>query len=174
LTILVSALMISRPVTAQNPAPAESIDMYVFVLQGCPHCAVVESKLDEWKETSHPKINARILDLAKSGNANIFNDFRLTYSSQSTAVPTLFIGDKVIVGEKVEEIEKAISNCEQNYCPDPNQLVQDYLKRHEPASSDAAANDIQKNQMIALIVAGILVIGVVILFIVLQNRKKIK
>lgn len=157
-----------------------NVEIYMFVQQGCPHCAQTEKTLDEWKESKYPGLNVKKFDIVNRDNLLLFLTTQKAYDFESQGVPTLFIGQHAIVGEKYNEIEDAINECLEKSCPQPSEIIQNYIDRQgegENATKDQAANDTSSQTDKAsknLIVAGIIIIAIVCGFIIYRvfGKKK--
>jgi len=106
------------PVTAQDTVVA-----HFFYGEGCPHCANEEPFLDEIA-VIYPQLEIKKYETwHDSDNAKLFVELSEACGSKVSGVPTLFIGEHVIVGysEKItpKQIEDAVKDCIQNGCTDP-------------------------------------------------------
>lgn len=76
-------------------------NIYFFYGTGCPHCAQVEKFFEDGKLFDTYPIDKREIYFNRD-NAILFNDIldRLNIPSNERGVPTVVIGDKVLVGDK--------------------------------------------------------------------------
>jgi cytochrome c biogenesis protein CcdA/glutaredoxin len=104
------------------------VTIAVFYGQGCPHCAKLESFLDDLSEQ---KSNIHVLKYEtyfNRDNRELFAQLSKVYDSPIRGVPTTFIGDKVIVGFSnsiKETLEQEIRKCELDSCINPLEKVGD-------------------------------------------------
>lgn len=79
----------------------ENSKIYFFYGTGCPHCAQVEKFFEDEKLFDTYPIDKREIYFNRD-NAILFNDIldRLNIPSNERGVPTVVIGDKVLVGDK--------------------------------------------------------------------------
>jgi len=103
--------------------------VYEFYGQGCPHC----SKMNKWWEEIKPKYPDLIVmqhEVYKNKtNRELFGKVSEAYGKKMGGVPTIFIGDKRIVGFSAalgEQIEKEIQNCLENNCISPAEKLEDH------------------------------------------------
>jgi len=160
----------------ETPAQ-ENIEIYFFVQQGCSFCAKLEKQFDEWLKSDYPQLNIKKFDIFERENLQLLNNAQKAYNFHSQGVPTIFIGEEKIVGAKIEEIENAIKKCIDQQCPKPSDIIQNYIDRHAANSQNATAdengNELNEKNKITIIIVGIIIIGIICLFIYLHiNDKK--
>lgn len=102
------------------PLTEASIDVHVFYGEGCPHCAQLHSYLEEAVLT-YPQLN--IIDHEVYFNdeeRELFLTMSEAYGEEIQGVPTMFIGNTVLVGwsnsikeQFIEEVEqRCVSSCQ--------------------------------------------------------------
>lgn len=134
------------PATARA-APGEqneTVTLYFFWAEGCPHCAAAKPLLAELAQR-HPRLLVRSFEV--SGSAE--NQRRLAgmvekFGLERTAVPMFFLGDEHWVGylENVTagQLETAVARCLARGCPDAGTGVFDGTD--SPAGAPTAAPDV--------------------------------
>ncbi len=173
--ILLLLAIFIMPTTSVLAEENDSVEIYFFVQQGCPHCSKVEKQLEEWKAEKYPEIEVHKFDIVEDKNVELLINALGAYNFQAEGVPLTFIGEEHIVGADLEQIENAILNCRDNFCPKPSEIIQNYADRQaEAASAEQVIIDKQeqkeKNTKV-LIILGIIVAAILI-FIYTQFIKK--
>ena len=119
LSFILTAVPAARPAFAASGQPVE---MVLFYGRGCPYCAAMREYLAEAK-LQHPEMRLDEREIYfDQDNVQLFEKLVAAYDTTIQGVPTLFIGDRVIVGfaeEMKPEIEQKISACIANGCPSP-------------------------------------------------------
>jgi cytochrome c biogenesis protein CcdA/glutaredoxin len=78
---------------------AQSICVYLFYGQGCPHCERVKPLIDELA-VKYPQVQLKTYEIYfNTTNQVMFREFLQRYGVAEEGVPTLFIGDRALVGE---------------------------------------------------------------------------
>ena len=95
--------------------------IYFFYGLNCPHCANVEPLVNQLSE-KYPKVEIKSFEVYfDSENQKLFDDFNRRYDIKLTGVPTVFIGDRALVGERAikENLEESIKYFLENkpICP---------------------------------------------------------
>src|SRR3989344_9525908 len=123
LLFVVLFLISSSPVFAQKKIP-----VYFFYGEECPHCAAAKPFLSDL-EKKYPEITVKAYEVwHNKSNAQLFVSMGAACGIKATAVPTIFIGHKPIVGfdsaeRKGKEIEAGIVKCIKNDCVDLMNLL---------------------------------------------------
>ncbi len=103
-------------------ASGQPVDMVLFYGRGCPYCAAMREYLAEAK-LQHPEMRLDEREIYfDQDNVQLFEKLAAAYDTEIKGVPTLFIGNDVIVGfaeEMKPDIEQKISACIANGCPSP-------------------------------------------------------
>lgn len=106
-------------ISAQTARP---IELYFFYGQGCPHCAEAKPFLENL-EKRYPQLKIKTFEVYRDEkNKELFSIFLKAYGRKPEGVPTIFLGEKVIVGynESISfQIEQAIQDCLTLFCPSP-------------------------------------------------------
>jgi cytochrome c biogenesis protein CcdA/glutaredoxin len=107
------------PAFAQEKNP---VDLYFFYGQGCPHCAKMSTFLEEMEE-SYSTVTVFEKEIySNTENRELFQEMSDAFEVEISGVPTVFIGDKVIVGfsnSVGEELEDEIQKCIAERCSSP-------------------------------------------------------
>lgn len=98
-TIMTSAPLDAGPVDASTePVAADAPELVVFHGDGCPHCAAMLEFLDELQDR-YPDLEIRDYEVwHDEANAEFFAETLAALGEQATAVPTVVVGEQVIVG----------------------------------------------------------------------------
>lgn len=93
--------------------------VYFFYRTGCPHCERVAPLIHQLADAY--KLELRMLDVTNQNYYEVFDKLCDRYCVGIRGVPTVFIGDKVIIGDKPIEnnLEKEIQRCVVVGCPCP-------------------------------------------------------
>jgi cytochrome c biogenesis protein CcdA/thiol-disulfide isomerase/thioredoxin len=87
-----------------------SITVYFFYGSGCSHCALVEPYMDSIA-AKYPQAAVKKMEVYyNSTNQALFQDLNARYGVEDPVVPSVFIGDKALIGEDAikAELEPAI------------------------------------------------------------------
>lgn len=108
IVILLNCFIVS-PAQAQT----DTIDLYFFYGQNCPHCSRMETFLTEM-ETQYPELNVlKFETYFNQDNRTLFEQMAADFGTEIKGVPTVFINAKVIVGFSnsiAEQVEQAIQD----------------------------------------------------------------
>jgi cytochrome c biogenesis protein CcdA/glutaredoxin len=125
--ILLVVLMLLPSVGYAAEAPMvrgeHQTDVVLFYGQGCSHCAAIRQFLQTLRE-DHPGLRLHEYEVYfDHDNARTFAKLASAYGVEVRGVPTLFVGDRVIVGfseASQTETSEAIVRClERGPCPSP-------------------------------------------------------
>ena len=109
-------------VSAQMPTSGSVVPIYLFIGEGCPHCAKAKPYFESLAET-YPEINLQVLEVYYNGeNQAFFLSMAERAGIQQFAVPTIFIGPYYLQGYSEElnpEIEAVVIKCMKDGCADP-------------------------------------------------------
>lgn len=110
-----------QPTLAEN-----QVDLYLFHGEGCPHCAEAKPYLESLK-SRYPSLKIYEYEVWQDAvNQQLFQKMAEAYNQQPQGVPTVFIGDKVIVGydkSMDDQYIQAIDYCLKNNCPSPGEKL---------------------------------------------------
>lgn len=100
LTLIFSAAFaISPAALGSGDSPDQTVTVYFFYGDGCPHCALVEPFIDNLS-AKYPQVDWQKLEVwYNSTNQALFQEFNSRYGVQNPVVPEVYIGDKVLIGE---------------------------------------------------------------------------
>jgi cytochrome c biogenesis protein CcdA/glutaredoxin len=117
LSLLLLALPVSAAVSASPDPLANGVDVcygtqlnetcgqaqliciYLFYGQGCPHCERVRPLIDELA-VKYPQVQLKTYEIYfNTTNQAMFREFLERYGVKEEGIPTLFIGDRALVGE---------------------------------------------------------------------------
>ncbi|MFH0863413.1 MAG: glutaredoxin domain-containing protein [Candidatus Altiarchaeota archaeon] len=137
-------LLLALPgaVSAQvEPSAAnQTVKLYLFWKEGCPHCEAEQEFLQQIKP-KYPELAVYQYEI--SSNRQIFQEFARRYNASPQYVPATFIGDKFIggfsdsIGRQIEnqiirelDKQKNVTTC----LPDENLIEIPFLGELDPAS----------------------------------------
>lgn len=199
LTILL-CLFVSLFFSLSVFSQSKPIELYFFYGQGCPYCAEAKPFLENL-EKKYSQLKVRDFEVYKDEkNKELFSLLAQGYGKQIEGVPTIFIGEKVIVGydEMISfQIEQAIQDCLDLKCTSPLEKVRiiktqeekdtkterqknSKIEEEKPAQSttdlpaETSAKADQRNLLIELISAIILflILGLIIFSIIKLIKKR--
>lgn len=116
-------LIISIVVAQENKAT-----VYFFWGQGCPHCVAEKAFLETLKE-KYPQLEVKSFEVyLNEENRELFSKMCKAYGFEPRSVPTIFIGEKFLVGYADDAttgatIENEIINCIEDGCIDPGEKL---------------------------------------------------
>ncbi len=102
----------------------DTVSVYFFYSDSCPHCAKEEVFLDELEQEYGEQVVINRYEVVKDETSQeLFRGFAAVSSQPITGVPATFIGDQVIVGFGTagttgEQITTVIDRCLAGACPD--------------------------------------------------------
>jgi len=136
-------------------AEDNKINVVIFTQTGCQYCARTWEHLNSVKD-KYPGMTIQEFDIRKDPTYfQTFTDYRRAYGSTSEATPTIFIGNKVIEGALLEEIDAALDNCQKQQCVNPNDVVAKFIKDN-PTAEQQKSKD---KTIIGWMVIGVVVAG---------------
>ena len=159
-----------------------TVDIYFFHGIGCPHCAKLKEFLYEL-DSKYSDLNIREFETYyNEENKKFFSQMAEAYNTQVQGVPTMFIGENVIVGYSSKmnaAIEKQIRYCIEFGCDSPAKKLNQGL---EVDSSVLEVVKDKKNKKLSGkkdsgrigFTAVFLTIGLGIIVVFVFNRKKYK
>ncbi len=104
----------------------QEVVMYYFWGDGCPICGPAEEALNELEE-EHPELTVKKFEVYKNqDNADFFERVAEAYDTLARGVPTVFIGEEVIVGfgaTQEKEIIDKIEKCLEETCVSPGDRI---------------------------------------------------
>ncbi len=139
---LLSILLLSNVFCIDNDNNSNTVEFYLFISEGCPHCQNVEEYLTQI--SSDYNIAPKIIDVKKTAeNVDLFKKTLTDFGSNSFGVPVVVINNKIFRGdtEIIEKLEDEIKFCEQNNCelyaPKGNELNAGYFEVTSLAITDS-------------------------------------
>jgi thiol-disulfide isomerase/thioredoxin len=108
-------------VHAQTSTPKNTVFIYLFYGEGCPHCAKATSYFDNLASI-YPEIELVSYEVYyNKENQELFSLMAQHYEIEQFAVPTIFFGPYYLQGYSEEmnsDFEAVIEKCINNNCPD--------------------------------------------------------
>jgi len=115
-----------QSVTSLHAQGEQQIDLVFFYGRGCQFCAGMAQFLQRM-EQRHPELRVREYEVYfNGGNARLFERLTNAYRAEIEGVPTVFLGDDVIVGFSAymePELERKIDACIARRCPSPMERI---------------------------------------------------
>jgi glutaredoxin len=106
----------------QNNKNLRKIDILVFYGKGCPHCAKLNSFLEEISK-KHKEIEIQKYEVYfNKKNNELFSKLALIFDTEIKGVPTVFIDNKTIVGFSNsirDTLQQEIERCIKQGCQSP-------------------------------------------------------
>ncbi|MBD3253420.1 hypothetical protein GF386_06815 [Candidatus Pacearchaeota archaeon] len=146
--LVLSLVLVSAQDSAINKDSNE-VKVVMFYGQGCPHCAALQSLFERLERDNNGLEVAEYEVYFNESNRELLNKVASAYGHEVEGVPTIFIGDEVIVGynnEIAEDIVSEINQCKSSKCVDPLEKIKNgdggiVKKLTIPAVISAAAVD---------------------------------
>lgn len=101
----------------------ETLNVYFFYGNGCPHCAKEHQYLKDVLQKKYANLNIYEYEIYyNQGNVTLFQTVAEELEANASGVPFLVIGDKYFIGYSdsisPKEIESRVSECLSSFCPD--------------------------------------------------------
>lgn len=114
--LLLISIFLSLSVSAAS-AQSNIPEVHVFMRPGCIHCANIEKFLEDMGS----KYTFKVIqyDISDPKNAELLQKFAIAYNIEVQGVPTVFMGEKVFVGDAPltkQALESEIKNCINKKC----------------------------------------------------------
>ncbi|PIP18202.1 MAG: hypothetical protein COY82_02590 [Parcubacteria group bacterium CG_4_10_14_0_8_um_filter_35_7] len=107
--VFLASIVFPSPTVAGDQS---KIDVYLFYGQGCPHCESVKSFLSTFKVRYRQNLEIKEFEVYfDEVGKDLFADMAKAYGIEIEGVPTLFIGEEVIVGANLKKIEQEVTRC---------------------------------------------------------------
>lgn len=136
----------------QSAVAGKPVDVYIFTQTGCPHCANAIAFLNNYKATANPNLTIQEFDMvAHREYVGKFFQFAAAYNAPTETVPVVFVGDRFVAGDRLDNLKSLLDDCGARACVDPEQYVNDH-----PTQTSTSAPQTDKS------IAGYVVLGVVI------------
>lgn len=158
---LIAFLLISLALFGRVEAQANSVDLYFFYGQGCPHCAQAEQDLSVLNQ-QYPNLNIKRFEVFYSQqNRQVYFLVAGAYGLDVAggAVPGLFIGEKSLLGwnsYNLSQIRNEVIRCSSQKCLSPIEKV---------SSGSVNPNQNPTTSLRQLIVGWAIIIFIVLLII---------
>lgn len=120
LALLIGGIGVNQPVQAQGTT-SNSVIIYFFWGDGCPHCAQAEPFLKDL-QARYSGVEIRAYEVWNvKENQDLLTKMAAAYGFTPSGVPTIFIGDQYWVGynqETAVKLEDAVKGCLASSCKD--------------------------------------------------------
>jgi cytochrome c biogenesis protein CcdA/glutaredoxin len=121
--LLLSLIFVAAASWPLTTAAAQPTEVVMFYGQGCPHCALMESRLLQL-QAKYPTLEVTNYEVYNDReNILLMKQYTDAYGIEISGVPTLFVGRRAIVGNQQSLVESEVANCVQNGCPDPSAIA---------------------------------------------------
>ena len=146
-------------------AAGNPVELYFFEGQGCQHCAKMKSFLEGMKvDYSNLTVHEFEIYFNKE-NQDLFEKMAKAYGVGSSGVPTIFIGEEVIVGENYEKLKTAVEKCSAETCISPlYKLETSDINNNTNQTTTSGAG---QNEVVGWVIIGVIVsfgIGLIIFY----------
>ena len=142
--ILVAILLVASSLTAaqgNQTAANQTVNLYLFWREGCPHCAAEKEYLKEL-EVMYPQLRVNLYEVNE--NKDLFEEFARRYNTSTQYVPATFIGERYIggfdnknyIGRQIEDAIKAeISHLNnETVCDNKQTIIIPFIGEVDPNS----------------------------------------
>ncbi len=133
--LTVTLLLLPGLASADEPVAR----FFVFQAQDCAHCqAVDEEVLSPLAAEYGDRVEIRTFDIGASENYEVMLRLERQYGVPGLAIPQIFIGDHVLVGEEQirDELGRTIEQClDQGGCPFPSEDMPVAAPQRTPGST---------------------------------------
>ncbi|MEM4263493.1 MAG: hypothetical protein QW666_01180 [Candidatus Woesearchaeota archaeon] len=114
--IILGLILLLNLVSCAPQTP--QVVIHEFYNSGCPHCQALNKWVEEEAKVKYPSVTFVKYETSDRANAEKFRTMAAAFNTGANAVPTVFIGEKVIVGFDKEGIEAEIQGCLVKKCID--------------------------------------------------------
>lgn len=146
-----------------SAAPSVPIEVDMFSLAGCVHCAAMKQWINEFKQNDFPGIIFNEYELKSSAaNRQKLMEYSKVYGFQTEGVPIIVIGDKYTIGEDKDGLTNNLRACQSGLCVNPSTKVEEYYKANPSERPTATAGTSSNtNETVGFIVLGVVVIAII-------------
>lgn len=112
--LLLGAVFLFSFVFVSVKASYAKTDILFFYMTGCSHCENVKPFIKEFEEENSDKANVHWFNVKESAESReLFTKYLQKYYATSSGVPSVFIADKLIQGDKPikEELKSSLFSC---------------------------------------------------------------
>ncbi|MGI6714158.1 MAG: hypothetical protein ACOX3K_03855 [Bacilli bacterium] len=95
--LLAAGSAFSTPVATHADTTYETVNVYYFTTSSCPHCAALETFLEETK-AEKPHLNTTEYDIAISENLTLLEEVAGVFAETNVSTPFIVVGGKHYVG----------------------------------------------------------------------------
>lgn len=167
--ILLGLIILPKISLAQN-----SVDVWMFGTATCPYCQDLKAYISGLAK-DNPQIDYTYFELTgiiNQDNRDKLDSLKKIYKATDyTGVPITFIGDRVIRGDRKDEVDLAIEYCQATECESPAEKLALAGGINEPNNvTDAPAG--QKEQVVGWVILAMFILVVVIFGIKIIKERK--
>lgn len=157
-TMLLTLILPAASARAQDATTAaQSVNIYLFWGEGCPHCAKAKPFL-EGLDANSDAINLQEYEIYNNANnKKILQEIVAKLDINASGVPVIIIGDQAFVGYSEAssgQIEARVNQCLAEDCPDSVASIID-----ANSSQDTIAETKKTNIYYALLFGGIVIVA---------------
>lgn len=171
LLLVISFLLLVQVCQAQS----NTIELYFFYGQGCPHCAQAEQFLTQLSK-QYPALAIKSFEVFfNQDNRQIYFSLANAYKINvaEVPVPVIFIGEKSFVGYDDfigSQIRNEVLRCLNQKCPSPiEKLSSD--NQNPPSNSGGSLKQIMIGWAVIIVLGAIFVLGAVKLINKITRKK---
>jgi len=158
-----------------SAAPYSTVEVEIFIGEGCRYCAKTEAYLEQLQKTTYPNIVINKHEVYRDAdNQKLFINYAEVYKFTPDGVPFTIIGNAVIGGADLNAIDAQLEFCKLNSCPDPSAIYSNYFEGRDPnAPSKAADIDTTKYENMGWIIIFVVFIAIASVAVVsIKNKDK--
>jgi glutaredoxin len=173
---LVSIFFIVLALPFAARAEANPVELYFFEGQGCQHCARMKSYLDGLK-VDFPNLEVRDFEVYfNKDNQDLFSAMADAYNTDVNGVPTIFIGEEVIVGENFEKVKNAVERCSLETCVSPASKLGALNTNSNASGNINASGPAQGSDEVIgwiIIISAVVIFGLLLIIFVFKRKKNV-
>lgn len=157
----------------------ETVEMAVFFGQGCPHCAKMEDYINTELKQKFPGLKVKYYEIYQdSDNLEAFKLYAEAYGIDAKSVPTIFIGDQTVVGDRQELLLEKIEYFSQHPFDSPEQKVAAYqeLQKYQQQTNQDSEQTADSEQSNSNSIVGwvVIIVGLTVFSGLIINKYLIK
>jgi len=125
--LIITIVLLGISILPNISSADSSVDVWVFGMSTCPYCQKLKAYMES-ETKANSQINYTYFEMVssedKDKNRAMWNELKKIYGiADYNGVPTTFIGDRVIKGNRQTEVDSAIEYCLAATCESPAQKL---------------------------------------------------
>ncbi|MBU1165174.1 hypothetical protein KKA15_06485 [Patescibacteria group bacterium] len=169
-TSIIGLVILPQIALAQN-----DVDVWVFGTATCPYCKELKEHINnKLKDDPHIKFSYfELTGITNQDNRDNLDKLKEIYNATNySGIPITFIGDSVIRGARLEEVDAAIKDCEENGCESPAEKLANYVETDNPNNNTEPVG--QTEQAVGWVILTIFILVVAIFGVkIIKERKSL-